>query len=720
MDSTNIKYFNLVQTDPKEFNDKQKIIRDEYEKNNGHEQLWKIMRSNTHNDIKKNRRTDYRLNETEINLLTKNKILIKKPIKNKYGYGDDSFGKHLLSLYQDDMSVFITSDMMLYAFHKFYDQTMEQIEVCLMDEFKCLCENLLNTIRQINLNNLSVDEVDQIKGIELYLLIPYFLLHYKNTQFFVPKIQPFLNSSSDVKKITESIKKLTFSRCEINKVCFCFDSSTFKPRGHYTNNTSLQNYFMAFTWFAKCIVKLNPDKSEEYYNGFVFSSLLAKIAEKSLKQVNKIETFVEKLIGKPDGYTLTSFLEVINTNINENSILLQESNLFDAKTFFDSIQNIFDQTNLTKKCELTKFGDNGSSFDESNLTQYCFSLIGKGTTYDNSLINDMVDVNFNKHTGFSRKFPSIFDITYAVFNNSGTANFVNELIQNPRVPNRDGIPYMEYLEQTKNKFNDKFNNITKSQTIYDQELIMLRALSKYPQMEPFNTNAWSAKQAQTQIGHYNEIRHDNVLYLDECDGFSIACKYEDIMIEPCVEFWNEYLNLITMFEELINSVKIKCSDIHDEMYYTMMYNPPSKIIQNFKNIVSKILSFLEYFTNGQQIPENLKEELMCILECRPYGSGEVTYTGWYSQLFYIPENCMKNQSEVSSYFSAPDDDRGTGGICHLGNGDVQLMYIIVNGAVYIGPVYTVYDIITPSNARYNDTEWSKSVGNYTSLNFNIE
>ena len=52
---------------------------------------------------------------------------------------------------------------------------------------------------------------------------------------------------------------------------------------------------------------------------------------------------------------------------------------------------------LTKSCELTKVGDSflpGS--DISGLTPVAFSLIGKGTTYDNSVINKMVDQIYAK------------------------------------------------------------------------------------------------------------------------------------------------------------------------------------------------------------------------------------------------------------------------------------------------------------------------------------
>lgn len=118
----------------------------------------------------------------------------------------------------------------------------------------------------------------------------------------------------------------------------------------------------------------------------------------------------------------------------------------------------------------------------------------------------------------------------------------------------------------------------KVKSLYDQELVMLKALSIKPNLEPFNSDAWLKKQLQTQIGHYSEIRHDNVLYLEECDGMCLMCEYADIMIEPCLEFWKEFLKLVETMKKLFR---------------------PSSRINNFSDIVKKFIVFTECFLNGK-------------------------------------------------------------------------------------------------------------------------
>jgi len=344
-------------------------------------------------------------------------MLFKLPSQN-YRNQQNSFGKHLLNLYHNDMPVMITSDMMLYALHRFYDESLEKMEIQLIDELKDLCKSMLTTLHNIDISQLSEDKIKYFKGIELYLLIPYFLLE-SQVKYFDDYSK--FNNYDDAKLIVNKIRNFELKSCKINNIEFTFDQTTFKPRGHYIHNIKLKNYFMAFTWFSKCVVKLNTKFPGSYLNGFIFSAFLSKIAEKSFDKVKKIEDFVEKIIGKPDGYTLSSFLNEINVYDNKP---------FNELTFFESVDQLSKNVILTKKCTLIKVGDNGFTMNESNKTEFCFSLIGKGSTYDNTIINSLIDIEFFKYTGLDRKFPSIFDITYALFDNVDTIDFVKDRINN--------------------------------------------------------------------------------------------------------------------------------------------------------------------------------------------------------------------------------------------------------------------------------------------------
>ena len=112
------------------------------------------------------------------------------------------------------------------------------------------------------------------------------------------------------------------------------------------------------------------------------------------------------------------------------------------------------------------------------------------------------------------------DLVYILFDNKAVLPKLEEQMK------QQGHLYGSYLNSLKEK------TVHSSNTLYAQELKMLAALTKSIDEPPFNTINWGKKQAITQIAHYSDLRHDNVLYNDECYGVFDGCNYPDLMVEP--------------------------------------------------------------------------------------------------------------------------------------------------------------------------------------------
>lgn len=143
-----------------------------------------------------------------------------------------------------------------------------------------------------------------------------------------------------------------------------------------------------------------------------------------------------------------------------------------------------------------------------------------------------------------------------------------------------------------------------------------------------------------------------------------------------------------------------------------------EIFNNFITVINKFIVFTQCFLSGESISEELKSDLKCLLNIEGGGSGPPTYLGWYPRLFYSGEDSIKHKFEVSSFFTGVPDERDSGGICHLGNGNVQLMYIVISNTIFIAPVYEVYSVLTPYDVRYSDSEWEKEHSKYKPIDFN--
>ena len=785
------QFLDLIQTNVEKFNNSQIEKQKEYEKQHGQQALWDILYKNKHHPLRARRSTDFSLTPEELVKLRQNKVFFKN-IKSHSTFADSYMG-----LYNNDLPVFVTSDSILYAFHKFYDNYLKEIEENQMiEKFKNICDKMLqllysvktpsilnNTMQNLEIlflvplvllsleNELDKDncslfnqitllspkdkelllnyncsnhesykaELEEVRKENPNFRIPYSKLDKKKIATFKrlnglpndfdlddiltssPKFRyifdKFLGPNLEINlkpqfttigKIEEAIRAIISLQdltLNINGVRINMEGSSFKPRGHYTESLEMKQYFRAFTWLSKFEICFKKDM-KECSNELVLACLLTIVAECVSTEVKEFENFISKIIGEPDGYTLCSFKKILDEIMNGLDAIPIEERINWVLQNQNSLASKLEEK-LVKKCQLTKFGDT-----DCEKTTYSFKIIGKGNQIDNLIIQRMVDEKLQEDTGTLdkqpwRKFPSILDLVYTLFDNHGVEERLKQMMDKKNTDfqvGRDGYHYFEHLQSIRSELHDmKFVD-----TIYAQELKMLKALNADKEMlekksfSPFYTLPWSKKQAGTQIAHYSELRHDNVLYLEEAFGCSICCEHPDILIEPVPTFWNEFLNLIKMMKELVKDKN-------------------NKILDNFELIIGKFIKYLDDLLNHNKIDPVLEEELKCIIIEESGGSGPSIFKGWYINLFADKDDALLCNPEISTMFTAVDDDRGPGGIVHIGTGPTQIMYCIVKDLltkkekIMCGPVYSCYEFITPSGKRLNDQEWSKEYQKYQRL-----
>lgn len=396
------------------------------------------------------------------------------------------------------------------------------------------------------------------------------------------------------------------------------------------------------------------------------------------------------MIGKPDGFNAQSFNDFLDTMIPNGMPLSEE-----LEYIVENPQKI--------RIQFEQYLD--KKFDNPDLKERnaLFSIIRKGFSWDNYTILNMVDYKFVDDNGYvpKRKFPNIMDVMYCTFDNYYA-------YENLLETGMDIHKYTDHLNKVKSEV-DKLVETDRPKTIYEQQTILLRSLRKDKKLLqekgwwPFYTADWNKKQLNTQLGHYCEMRHDNVLYVDEVCGMCCLCKYPDLMVEPVPSFWREFLKLI---------------DIMQTMF------PKDKCLGTYKKYIRHFIEFLDFQLDGKHPPEELVESLKSNMAKRHMGSASSYLGGWYISLFKSYDDAEKYCPEVSSFFTAPDDDRGKGGILNLGTGKVQTLYVLADDPIthekkiFLGPVYSSYSFQTSYDDRLNDEDWKKRIKNYKSFDCN--
>jgi len=765
------KYLDWIQCNPGTFNASQKVKKDAYKNEHGEKELNKILWGNKHHELKAHRSVDYSLNEEELQILKDSGVLLKELPE------PQSFPQLFLNLYTNDMPIVVTSDCMLFALHKFYDTWLKNLEQGkLITKFKTVCTNILDELYTIIPTEQNKSYLMQL---EVFFMVPLVLMNlnkelgdtfvdnttllypieevklmlkeectktkYTKTKYQVDgkKVRSFSkfigipHSQYDVwetealirhheklsrvlnhfevpdvdepvifkfggrvlfESIIKQIKQNLDIELELGSVTIKMMGTLFKPRGHYTESLILKKYFMAFTWFSQFDLLIN-DK-EESVGAVLLASLIAKIAEKHLDSVNELQTFISTIIGKADGYTLSTFLELINRYIpKELELSLNETiEWLGNSGCYQLWQDIIHDPTI-KSPTLGKFGDKEGDSIERVLS---FSLFGKATQIDNTIISKLIDDKLmNSHNQQPlRKFPLIYDLVYTLFNNKAVKDDITNLMDNVKVQQRDGYKYSDHLET----LSSECDNHVFDDTLYSQELKMLRSLvTDKINVFPFNTTAWGKKQAVTQVAHYAELRHDNCLYIQEVCGMGLECEYPDLLVEPVPTFWKEMLTFVNMMKNLVEP-----------------QTKDHRILEKFTEVLNMLIQYVDLYLSGKPIDEHLMEKLKSIIVVH-HGSGSPDYGGWYMELFHNAVQAMKFKPEVSSFCTGVNDERGPGGIVHLGTGPCKLMYLLTTDHVtnepkiMVGPTYSAYEVITDYNTRLNDEEWKTEYVKHVSL-----
>ncbi|AYV77697.1 MAG: DUF3160 domain-containing protein [Edafosvirus sp.] len=769
-----IKFMDLVQMDTVAFNAEQERKQTEYKREHGSEAFYKIMyRDRKHHPLKATRNVSYNLTEDEKKELCSKGFLMKET-------KDMTFEQVYLSLYNNDMPVVITSDSVLSAFHKYYDNWLKQLELeKLINKMNVLCEDIAKSLEKVEVKTEYATKI--LKFIELVVNVPRVLLNlsrklpvttkkikydFANTvpkeEFDCKKYEhvkemDWQKNKERIEKIFEEEKKSGFTILKeigwndpklriimkfydikmydswfmdyVNRSpklntqyhqfecadCYVkpvlkyntieeFDDivmsviknediqlkfgdelitnivgTMFKPRGHYTESSELQKYFMAFKWLSMFTFNLKKIIKNDVeilpLNSLAFCVTLTKLVKSDM--IAEFTNVIETIMGAPSGYTVPSFASLINKHVTHNLSKTSLAQPLGVAT--DDIDLLCEQKSIESLYRTI----------EPVLKHNEMSIISQGISFDYTVLNHMVDSKFYLDNGkqYMRKYPSVRDILATLFNNKSVV-----------LPECD---YVKQIEKVSKMCDDyKFND-----SVYDHELKMLRALcADQEKMKtigwwPFGTDSWNKKLANTQTGHYSEVRHDNVLYVKEYTGCCTECEYPDLLVEPVPTFWNEFLALI-----------IKMRTLDSENYK----------LEYFEKAIRNIIEYLQCQLEGKPINPELVEKLKSIAHYEHRGSGGPSYGGWYCDLL---KNPFTFKPEVSTIFTGVPDDRDTGGVIHLGTGPVRLLYVLSRNPhdgetkVFLGPVYSSYEFKTPYTVRHNDEDWMKEYTKYKPLDF---
>ncbi len=606
----------------------------------------------------------------------------------------------LLDIWRKDLPVFITTDAILHALHRSYDNILKYVEVnYLIPKLTELLNQIHSSIPKLESKYSSDSLINRaIHDVDLYLTVPRKLLN--------DSAQPYYEiSKTEIDKFLELIKASGFTKTKfMSESPRNIDFSQFVTRGHYTDARypQLSNYFKAMIWLGRIEIYLIPPVSEDVaprdediQRQIIVSNLILELIDisNSWNLFNEIEKTISLFVGEQDNVTAVQLKETFK-EVNVQSAL----DLIDFDKI-NSFQRVLSQKPFSGQKILSQVLSNDPFNPESIKPASSFLIFGQRFVIDSYITSNVVfDRIVNNNRRIERILPSTQDILFALGNSASLQLLKNELEKYHYAPNLAALRYLV------DSYDDNFWN----SSIYNSWLNSIRTLS--PPISRGNlpdfmqTGAWWQQKMNTQLASWTELRHDNILYAKQSYTGWITCSYPYGYVEPIPEFYKSLKTFADKTKEKLLSLPII-------LPRAIVY------LRFFSNIMDTLHAISVKELSGTELTNIEKSFLQRVLFERWGCYTDVD--GWYPELLFDVPNLLEGSDKrdylVADFHTAPSDEFGNavGYVKHSGTGPINLMIVTtelpgVGIVAFAGPVYSYYEYTTVNFQRLNDDEWKNT------------
>lgn len=341
-----------------------------------------------------------------------------------------------------------------------------------------------------------------------------------------------------------------------------------------------------------------------------------------------------------------------------------------------------------------------------------------------------------------RRLPSAVDIGFALLaNDAAGAIAARRMQQQPRgtdstseptdsedaelrtaaefVRLRDGVPYASNLIALREAIDAEFDRGTgddsataghaddgaKPASVSTLWLCALRQLST-PSTNAapvFHSQTWQLRQLNTQLASFAQLRHDSLLYAKQSFTMGTRCEYAAGFVDPYPAFYASMRTLAERMAAIVHSLVL--TPLSTEL--ASLRDKGECIFTTFADTMRTLEEIATRQAQKQPLSDEQTDFVKTVMEER-FGSGATKYAGWYPQLFYTRhEDAGERDVLVADvHTDVPSVEHGDplGGVLHVGVGDVHFGFFAVDGAVYSGPVFSSYEVVTASASERLDDD----------------
>lgn len=631
------------------------------------------------------------LKPDELKLLKENHFVVTERLSNTSVLGSMEI------IYNYDLPVMITTDVLLHALHNSYDNMLKDVEKDFLEQNLSMVLSKMYNQFLVDAPNYNANSILKpiVSDVELFLITAITLLDSTKT------ITPRYISASELNQIKDaiyaekmlSIPLFTYSYRPI-------DFSQFTPRGHYTDGQ--EEYFRSMIWLSFINLFLTKPAEDDALDAqdikrmTMVSAMINSLLYSSNAdlELNENDEIIKYFVGESDNLTPYEFKNVLGelsiesiAELNNDSVLkvLQETLVS---------QEEYGQKILSGIIMTDPFSSEPAPLPIS------YKLFGQRFVIDSYVLHnvsyDRITYNQKK---VMRMMPDPLDVMFCLGNNNAIHLLEAEFEKYPYGSAADAMRFLF----------DAYDEGYWSSSLYNTWLKTIKELSVAETNEntPFfmKTVAWQHEKLNSQLASWSQLRHDNVLYAKQSYTGGVGCSYPHGYVEPYPGFFLTLKLFANDAARFMNNEKFGTDS------YEIFWNRFASITDTLLNLVLKEV-------NGEPFSEEQINFIQQALRVKNYGicGAPPEFDGWLPKLFWKKSDASEADFTVVDVHTQPTDEVGNmvGKVLHTGVGRFNMGVFIAPSpsnkykpTLYCGPTFSYYQFETENFERKNDKEWEE-------------
>ena len=569
---------------------------------------------------------------------------------------------------------FVTTDLYLQLYHLYIDCMLRELEMYQL--FPMMVDysyEMLQEMKKIYQRTENGTELERAAAHNVrFFTIAETLL--RGMKYYDPDNDKII--AEEVEKAVNAVDGPSNFMADYKDVTFAY--SLFRPRGHYTRNHVLEEYFRGMMWLQS--VPFGMDHDDEV-NAAVMIACVMKDNKSLRDKYEKFDRLITYLMGKPDNLSIQQVIgEVEKAGLPMEELIKNKQAMSKLKKNLENIGN--QQTRIRPK------------FEKTSHNKIC--LMPQRYQPDAEVLQEMVDYG-NKPA--LRATPKGLDFMAAM-----GITAAEQILLEEKTDWKDLGKNLKLMKKRMGEI-DWNENIA---TQWMETLKVMNVKDKGDKLPYFMQNPeWSKKDLNAALASWTELKHDAILYAKqpfgaECGGGGPPEPVVKGYVEPNVAFWKKAIELLENTEKLLKSQNFLTEKIGD-------------VTERMKEEVKFLLDLSEKELAGQEPTDEEYDQLKYI---------GATFENISLDLLRDPKQILdgwdnvqgadRRVALVADVYTANADNNPNKSILFEAVGDADEIYVIVEigGYLYLtrGAVLSYREFIQPiDQPRKTDEEWQKEL-----------